>query len=44
MELLAIQNLSFAYPERTERALDGVSLTVEAGELAAAERPRCCGS
>ena len=33
MELLAIQNLSFAYPERTERALDGVSLTVEAGEF-----------
>ena len=33
MEVFNIENLSFAYPEQTEKALDGVSLSVRKGEF-----------
>lgn len=33
MEAFNIENLSFAYPEQTEKALDGVSLSVRKGEF-----------
>ena len=33
MEVFNIESLSFAYPEQTEKALDGVSLSVKNGEF-----------
>lgn len=33
MEVFAIQNLSFTYPERETPALDGVNLTIHSGEF-----------
>lgn len=35
MEILTVENLSFAYPNRPEKALENVSLAVEEGEFVA---------
>ncbi len=40
---LTVEGLRFAYPGRAEPALDGLSLTVQAGELLALAGPSGCG-
>jgi len=43
MELFTIKNLTFSYPEREERALDGLDLTVAPGEFLVLCGPSGCG-
>ena len=43
MAYLAVKNLTFTYPNCTEPAIQGVSLTVEKGEFLAACGPTGCG-
>jgi energy-coupling factor transport system ATP-binding protein len=43
MEIFRIENLSFAYPERDEKALDRVSFSVSEGEFVALCGPSGCG-
>ena len=43
MEAFTIRNLSFTYPEREKKALDGVSLTVRQGDFLVLCGPSGCG-
>ncbi len=43
MALLAVENLTFTYPNCTKPAIEGVSLTVEKGEFLAVCGPTGCG-
>ena len=43
METFAIRNLSFSYPEQTQKAIDGLSLTVRQGAFLVLCGPSGCG-
>lgn len=43
MEILALKNLSFSYPESDKKALDGISLSVKEGEFIALCGRSGCG-
>jgi thiol reductant ABC exporter CydD subunit len=43
MVAISLQNLRIGYPGRTEPALDGISLTLEPGEILAITGPSGCG-
>ena len=43
MDCFTLQNLSFSYPEQQKKALDGLSLTIHAGEFVTLCGPSGCG-
>lgn len=43
MEILALKDLSFSYPESDKKALDGISLSVKEGEFIALCGRSGCG-
>ena len=43
MECFTLKNLSFCYPEQTKKAIDGLDLTIHAGEFVTLCGPSGCG-
>ncbi len=43
MECFTLKNLSFTYPERAQKAVDGLNLTIHAGEFVTLCGPSGCG-